>query len=339
MVVEQHDRRGGRRGASRNTSRGWTTVRVERADRDDLDPDDAVLRVEHHDAELLDRARRRIAATDRRRVWRGVSQPRPFDRCRATSVRRPSSTAASDLRGARAADAGDAAQIADAARVSPCRPPACSSRRLASSSASRARDAAAEHERQQLVVAERRRRRGARASRADDRAARHLSSYTQSFYASLPVLAACLAAVALVSRPACAAPEQGNGSGAGRHRCRARRRRRTVRRRRIHSRRPTRSSARTTPSTSATTGWRSTTRSTAASTRRTPRASRRHAARSSAAKSSARWPSRRTRCAQANARLDGRPKTRRVRARHAAHGRSSALKRRQWRRAKSGRKR
>ena len=56
MVVEQDDRRGaGSRRLAENLAR-VDDARVERADRNDDRPQDAVLRVEQDGAELLDRA-------------------------------------------------------------------------------------------------------------------------------------------------------------------------------------------------------------------------------------------------------------------------------------------
>ena len=77
MVVKQDD--DGRRGGDR-LPKDLARVhnrRVERAERDDLDPNESMLRVEHRDAELLDRARAVLRQQERGNLLRRV-QSRTF---------------------------------------------------------------------------------------------------------------------------------------------------------------------------------------------------------------------------------------------------------------------
>ena len=155
-----------------------------------------------------------------------------------TSVRRPSSTAASTCAARAPADARapDADRRTPAASGRAARRRA-SSRRLASASASRVARAAAEHERQQLVVAKRRRAEPLELFarpivRRDDLS---LRLYSDSLCVGRSCALACSLRAAR-ARACARPPEQGNGSGAGRDRRRARRRRRSLRNNRVHGR-------------------------------------------------------------------------------------------------------
>ena len=138
-------------------------------------------------------------------ICRGVRQPRTLGACRAPAcgvrARRPRGPA----RPARGRCRRRGAARRRPAASSPCSPPACSSRRLASSSASAAARAAAEHERQQLVVAEPPAR-AAPASRAADRAVRHLSSLYSILDASSGAALGSRASSPRCSPSACTAP-------------------------------------------------------------------------------------------------------------------------------------
>ena len=140
--------------ASLNTSRGCTTVVSSEPIDSDLDADDAVLRVEHHDAELLDRRgavlRQQVARQLSRRL---VSRGRSF--APRTSVRRPSSTAASNLRRARARRCPVHAQLVRRGARQAVQSARAFEQPVRQFERVALARAAAEHDRDQLVVAER----------------------------------------------------------------------------------------------------------------------------------------------------------------------------------------
>ena len=120
--MKEHDRRRAAAAASRNTradGRRW--CRACRPTRIVVSQH-AVLRVEHHDAELLDRPRRRYCGS---RNAASLPRRRSCGRSAVARVQRPAAEldGRQHLRGPRAADAAHRAQIVGATRVSPCRPP------------------------------------------------------------------------------------------------------------------------------------------------------------------------------------------------------------------------
>ena len=110
MIVKQHD---GRRAAERRFAEHVARLddrRVQRADRHDRGAQDAMLRVEQHDAELLGRPRSE-GRQQIRRPRRAGSEAASARSARGDSVRRPSSRAATICARLGATDAGDAREI------------------------------------------------------------------------------------------------------------------------------------------------------------------------------------------------------------------------------------
>ena len=224
--------RRGRRGvASRKTSRGWTTVVSSDPTDTIFDPDDAVLRVEHHDAELLDRPATRTAAADTPPAVGGDPKPWTLRARRAPACVVRARRRQAPARRARGRFRRPRAVRRASMRVRPCRPPACSSSRLATRARRTSRDplpsTSASSSLSPSAAAPR------RSSFSRGRSCGATSFiYTQILMRRLVAAWLCCARRSSSRRRLRGAPQQGNGSGAGRDRCRARRRRRSVRRRR-----------------------------------------------------------------------------------------------------------
>ena len=219
----------------------------------------AVLRVEQHDAELLDRRGCRTAAAGARRAAR-ASTICTRSRRGARQRSPPELDRGENLRGARVADPGNRAQLVVARAARPCSPPA----RRAPRWPGRARWRAARRGRARSRAARCRRappRRGAAAFHAADRAARRPSSYTIPCYTFvlMPRLSSCSARSRARRAHRRRAPNPPTKKSIGRSA------RSTPRappapsstRPRASPRRPRRCSKRTKRSTSATTAWRS----------------------------------------------------------------------------------
>ena len=138
-----------------------------------------MLGIEQHDAELLDAAR----AEPRHQVRRRVARPRNLERARsarapasAAPVRAPPAICEARAR----ADAGGAREVVERAARQPVQSAVRRQQRVGDAQRIAAPRAAADDQRDQLVVAERRRAVRAAASRAADRRATGLSSYTHS---------------------------------------------------------------------------------------------------------------------------------------------------------------
>ena len=142
--------------ASRKISRGWTMLASTRPDRHDRRPEDSVLGVEQHDAELLDRP----AAILRQQHLGQDARGRDLDALAADAGQRaaPQFDGRDDLRRPRGADSWNATKLV----VPGAREPIESARRRSSTALARSSALAfarpcPKHDRQQLVVAERRR--------------------------------------------------------------------------------------------------------------------------------------------------------------------------------------
>ena len=112
VIVEEHDRRRRRRGRFTKDLARVHDRRVERPNRDDPDPDHAMLRVEHDDAELLDGA----GAILRQQIRGNLARRGELGTFRHASDKRASSQLdrGDDPRGASRSDARYEPQIVEA---------------------------------------------------------------------------------------------------------------------------------------------------------------------------------------------------------------------------------
>src|SRR4051812_40091050 len=153
MIVEQDDRRGA---AARRLAEHFARMHdtgVERADREQRRAQDAALRVEQHDAEMLDGAVAELGQQQRGGVARR-DDLRPVAAA-ADERAAPRFDRGDQLRGAGNADAGYLAEIVGRRAREAVQAVDRVEHRVREFEGASARRAVTEHDRQQLVVAER----------------------------------------------------------------------------------------------------------------------------------------------------------------------------------------